>query len=185
MKNIFLSILFVSLFSMVISQNKNVDLRKSEITWTGSKVTGTHYGNVSLKDAKLEFDNGKLKSGFFTIDMTSLTVTDIKGASADKLLAHLKSDDFFSVSTYNEATLELIQVAHVKDFDYVIVGNLTIKGITKMVKFEAVIKDNSASATVVVDRTEYGIKYGSGSFFDNLGDKAINNNFNLQVNLVY
>lgn len=185
MKNVLTSILFLSLIFIANAQSKSVDTRKSEITWTGSKVTGTHYGNIGLKDAKLDFDNGKLKGGFFTIDMTSMTVTDIKGSSADKLLAHLKSDDFFSVDIYNEATLEIIQVAHVKDFDYVIVGNLTIKGITKMAKFEAIIKDKSASANIVVDRTEYDIKYGSGSFFDNLGDKAINNNFSLQVNLVY
>lgn len=187
MKNLLASLVFIAIAMVSFAQKKTVEVNtaKSEMTWTGAKVTGTHYGNLTLKSGSLEFDGDVLKGGSFVIDMTSMTVTDIKGASAEKLLAHLKSDDFFSVDTYKEAKLDLIQVAQVSGYNYVLVGNLTIKGVTKMVKFEALVKPGSASANIVVDRTEYGIKYGSGSFFDNLGDKAIKNNFDLQVSLVY
>jgi polyisoprenoid-binding protein YceI len=185
MKKLLSLLLILGLIVSVNAQTKKVNTSKSTLEWTGAKVTGQHTGNLTLKSGSLEFENGTLKGGSFVIDMTSMTVTDIKGESAAKLLAHLKSDDFFSVDTYNEAKLELIQVAPVNLTNYVLVGNLTIKGITKMVKFEAVVKENSARAEITVDRTEYGIKYGSGSFFDNLGDKAIKNDFKLDVNLVF
>jgi polyisoprenoid-binding protein YceI len=185
MKKLILLFAIALIFFNVEAQTKKIDVSKSKIEWTGSKVTGKHTGDLSFKSGNLEFENGVLKGGSFVVDMTSMTVTDIKGESAAKLLAHLKSDDFFSVDTHKESRLEITEVAPVNLTQYVVVGKLTIKGITQPVKFEAVVKDNRASAVVVVDRTEYGIKYGSGSFFDNLGDKAIKNNFELNINLFY
>ncbi|PWJ41071.1 YceI family protein [Sediminitomix flava] len=158
------------------------------IVWTGSKVTGSHTGTVEFKESALKFEGEKLVGGSFVVDMTSLVDTDLDGEYKQKLEGHLKSDDFFSVEKHPTSKF---MITSVKDGaaanEYEVSGDLTIKGITKPVTFPAKveIKDKEAVATanVVVDRTLYDIKYGSNSFFDNLGDKAIDNDFKLEVRL--
>lgn len=169
------------------AQSKTVEVKtdKSSLSWNGYKIVGEHSGSINLKSGSLTFEGFLLTSAKFIIDMSSITVTDIKGSSAEKLLNHLKSDDFFNVEKHEEASLLIHTASPVNKYQYVLIGNLTIKGITKPVKFEAFLKDQSAVASIRVDRTEYNIKYGSASFFDNLGDKAIKNYFDLEVELVY
>ena len=166
-----------------------VNTEQSKLTWVGRKVTGEHTGSISIADGKLVADEKTLKAGSFKIDMTSITNQDIEDESyKQKLLGHLKSDDFFSTDKHAQATFVITKVTPGSNNQYQIKGNLTIKGITKEVEFPATVqvdeKQISAKAKIVVDRTQYDIKFGSGSFFDNLGDKAIDNNFELNVNLV-
>jgi len=166
----------------------SVDASKSEVKWVGEKVTGKHEGGISVKEGSLELKNGKLKGGSFIIDMTSITCTDLEGGTRDKLLGHLKSDDFFGVDNYKTSTLTITKVTDKGSNKFEVKANLTIKGQTHPVTFQTTLTENgaevSADATIKVDRTKYGIKYGSGSFFDNLGDKAIDNEFTLTVKLV-
>ena len=162
-----------------------VDVKASTITWVGEKVVGKHSGTLNLKSGGLKFENHQLVGGHFIIDMTSLACTDLQaGRGKEKLEGHLKSADFFQVEDFPTAEFIMTEAQNMGGSKYKLIGNLTIKGETNPIEFEAEVKVGSATAVIDVDRTIYGIKYGSGSFFDNLGDKAIDNTFQLTVNLV-
>ena len=165
------------------------DASKTTIVWLGKKVTGSHDGNIKLSSGSITSDGKAITAGNFEIDMSSITCKDITDAEYNaKLVGHLKNDDFFSTDKFPKAMF-VLKSAKAKGNDlYDLTGDLTIKGVTKPVTFPATIKTVgktlTATAKIVVDRTIYDIKYGSGSFFDNLGDKAIDNDFTLDVNLV-
>ena len=126
----------------------------------------------------------KLVGGEFVVDMTSIVVTDLEaGKGKEKLEGHLKSADFFGVESNPTSKLVFTSVKPMNDNSYTVTGDLTIKGITKPVTLVVSMFENKASATLKIDRTKYDIKYGSGSFFDNLGDKAIYDDFDLVVDL--
>ena len=189
MKNLkTLALLLTVTFSTATAsaQAKKVDINKSTITWVGKKVTGQHEGTVKLKDGALFFKGNTLVRGKFTVDMTSIQVTDLKaGEGKEKLEGHLNADDFFGTAKFALANMVFKTVTPKANGVYTVVGDLTIKGITKPVSFDLTLNGNTASAKVVVDRTKYDIKYGSGSFFDNLGDKVISDNFDLTVSLQF
>ena len=166
-----------------------VDTKSSTITWGAKKVTGTHAGNVPVESGSLIVDGNKLKGGTFVADVKSLVVTDVTDKEMNgKLTGHLKSDDFFSVEKHPQAKLVISSVTPKGGDAYDVTGKLTIKGITQDVKFPATLKSDAkkvtATAKVTVDRTKYDIKFRSANFFENLGDKAIDNDFTLDVNLV-
>ena len=160
---------------------------KSSVKWVGKKVAGEHYGSVQLKSGTIEMTGGKLTGGSFEMDMTSITCEDLDGEWSDKLVGHLKSDDFFGVNNYNTAKLNVKKVTPAGSNKYNVLAHLTIKGKTHPVEFPVTVSDKNgnvkAAGTITVDRTKYGIRYGSDSFFDNLGDKAIENNFTLSFEL--
>lgn len=167
----------------------SVDTKASVINWKGAKVTGTHNGKISLKKGDLEFKDGKLVGGSFEIDMTTITCEDLSGGTAEKLVGHLKSEDFFGVEKYPTSKFVITKVvSRGTPGAYTVSGNLTIKSTTKPIKFFADVKEeggkNVATAKITVDRSEYDVRYGSGSFFDNLGDKTIYDEFELDVKLV-
>ncbi|HEY9114315.1 MAG TPA: YceI family protein, partial [Bacteroidales bacterium] len=169
----------------MIAQEMKVDLNQSKIQWTGEKVTGEHTGMVDLKDAKLKMQNNTIVEGKFIINMSSLTNTDITDTEYNqKLVGHLKSDDFFSVEKHPTAELVIVESSAFVNNEATVKGNLTIKGITKPIEFKAIKNGNSLDALIIVDRTKYDIRYRSGSFFDGLGDKMIYNDFILKTNLV-
>lgn len=165
-----------------------VNAGESNIAWTASKVTGQHSGVVGIKEGSITIDDGALTAGSFVIDMTSITVTDMEGKGKANLEGHLKSDDFFGVETYPTATLIITDAKLKGNGDYAIKANLTIKGITNPVEFTANVKPEGshykASATIKVDRSLYNVRYGSGKFFEDLGDKTIYDEFELAVTLV-
>lgn len=164
---------------------KKVDVDKSKITWLGKKVTGQHEGTVQLQNGVLIFGKNELKGGNFTMDMRTISSTDLQGEWKDKLDGHLKNDDFFGVDNHPTSKLKFKTISNKGNGVYTIVADLTIKGITNPVTFDLNVAQNSASTTFKIDRTKYGIKYGSGSFFSSLGDKTINDEFDVTVNLVY
>ncbi|MBO3097543.1 YceI family protein [Gelidibacter pelagius] len=171
--------------SFTTSIEKKVDVDNSKIIWKGHKVTGEHDGFIILQKGALQFDDkNQLTGGTFTMDMTTLTVTDLEGEMKGKLEAHLKSDDFFSTDKHTAATFVITNVSG-KDGKYKVTGDLTIKGITNPNTFDMVVSGNTAKADLKVDRTKYDIKFRSASFFDNLKDKAIYDNFDLNVNLKF
>lgn len=164
-----------------------VKTSESKVFWKGYKVTGEHSGTVNIKDGKLEFDNGFLSGGSFSIDMASLKVTDLSGGPATKLEGHLKSPDFFGVQNHPTANFKVTKViSRGTPGSYKIVGDLTIKETTKEIKFQAQLSDDKKTATakITIDRSDFNVRYGSGSFFDGLGDKTIYDEFDLEVTLV-
>lgn len=180
------ALLFFALFTiMATAQTKKIDPSKCTINWLGKKVTGQHEGTINLKEGSLILKNSKLKGGSFTVDMTSLTSTDLKGEYLDKLNGHLKSDDFFGTEKYPTSKLVFTKIADKGNGKYTVTGDLTIKDIKNTVQFDLTMKGNSANGKIIIDRTKYNIKYGSGSFFDNLGDKAIYDDFDLDVKLQF
>ena len=167
-------------------ESKNIKTDVSTIQWTGKKVTGSHTGTINIKSGSLEFDNGNLTGGNIVIDMNTIVCTDLSGGGAKKLVGHLKSDDFFGVADHPTAELNITKVDMNKDAGtYEITADITIKGKTKSISFPASIGTAEASSTVTIDRTDFDIRYGSGSFFDNLGDKTIYDDFELVINLQY
>ena len=162
-----------------------VNVEKSVINWKAAKVTGEHMGTLNLKEASLEMENGTLKGGSFTADMTSINVTDLTGEYKAKLEGHLRSDDFFSVDKHNEATFVITKVSSKGNGEYDVMGDFTIKGITNPVNFVAKVNDKGATAKFKIDRAKYDIRYGSGSFFEGLGDKMIYDEFDLDIQLVF
>ena len=163
-------------------ESKKINTAESSIFWIGKKITGQHSGNLSIKEGVLEFENDKLSGGKIVVDMKSLVVTDLEGDAKANLEGHLNSEDFFGVSSHETATLMLDSVTFAND-TYKVVGSFTIKGITKTIDFDMTVADNVAKSSLKIDRTLFGIRYGSASFFDNLKNKAIDNLFELEVTL--
>jgi len=185
LKSIALALVVVLSTVSVSAQSKKVDAAASSINWVGKKVTGQHNGTVNLKDGTLVFKGAKLVGGTFTVDMTSLTATDLSGEYQGKLNGHLKSEDFFGTEKFATSTLVFKTISTKAKDVYAVTADLTIKGKTNPVSFDIAVKGNTASTKFNVDRTKYDIKYGSGSFFDNLGDKAISDEFELAVALKF
>ncbi|HLV64041.1 YceI family protein [Galbibacter sp.] len=164
---------------------KEVNVKQSQVHWKGYKVTGSHYGTIDLKSGFLEFQADVLTGGEFIVDMNSINTTDLSGEYKDQLDGHLKSDDFFGVEKYPTATLKITKVTASGKNSYDATGDLTIKGKTLPVDFEISVYGSKATANLKIDRSKYNIRYGSGSFFDNLGDKTIYDEFDLNVDLVF
>ena len=167
------------------AQNKlTADTTKTKLLWLGEKVTGEHNGSINLKSGWLTWQDNKVVSGEFNIDMTTLKDAENNG----KLLGHLKSDDFFGVDKYPVAKLVLTSSTPFDKGSGLVKGNLTIKDKTNPIEFKATMQKKDEGtwffANIAIDRTKYNIRYGSGSFFDNLGDKTIYDEFNLKVNLL-
>lgn len=166
-----------------------VDLSNSVVTWKGYKVLGSHTGTINLKTGNLQMQDGALVGGSFDIDMTSINCTDLTGEYKGKLEGHLKSDDFFGVANFPTATFKITDVvSRGTDGAYKITGNLTIKETTKPVRFNVQIAEENgqrvATGAVQIDRSDFDVRYGSGSFFDNLGDNTIYDEFDLDIRLV-
>lgn len=167
------------------AQSKKIDTSKSSIHWIGKKITGQHDGTLDFKEGTLVFEKDKLKGGSFTVDMTTISATDVSGNAKEKLDGHLKADDFFGVEKYPTSKLKFIKIADKGNNVYAVTADLTIKDKTHPVQFEMTVRGNSATAKLSVDRTKYDITYRSGSVFEGLGDKAISDEFDLEVNLIF
>ena len=169
--------------------NYKIDVNKSTIVWTGKKVTGEHTGNIKVKSGVLQHDGKVITGGAFDIDMTTITNTDLTDVAYNqKLIGHLKSDDFFGVDKFPVASLKITEIKFKGGDQYEIGGDLTIKGKTNKIKFPATVSADgkvlNAKSKITVDRSKYDVKYGSKSFFEGLGDKTIYDDFDLDVNLV-
>jgi len=166
-----------------------VDNDGSKLTWLAKKATGEHNGSVKVSNGSFTVDNNTLKTGSFDIDTRTITVADLTDESANtKLVGHLKSDDFFSAEKFPKANFVISSAAKTTGNQYNVKGKLTIKGITNEVSFPAVIDVNgkklTANAKITIDRTKYDIKFRSKNFFENLGDKVIYDDFDIDVALV-
>ncbi len=172
-------------FTSLETITKEVKIDKSKVIWKGYKVTGSHEGTIAIQSGTLKFEADVLVGGEFVIDMTSITNADLQGEYKDKLEGHLKSDDFFGVEKFPTATLVFKNVEVAGKNSYKVTGDLTIKGKTNPVTFDFSVYGSKANATLKIDRSKYDVKYGSSSFFDNLKDKVIYDEFDLISDLEF
>lgn len=182
---VFAIAIFALSFTSVNGQNKAIKIDQSKVIWKGYKVTGSHDGTITLKSGTVDFKDGKLVGGEFVMDMTSIIVTDLEGNYKTKLENHLKDDDFFGVEANPTAKLIFKSVKAAGKNLYKVTGDLTIKGITNAISFDFSVNGDKANAALKIDRAKFNVKYGSTSFFDNLQDKAIYDEFDLTAELVF
>ena len=194
MKNLFIPVLLVAAFlisSFTISPHTNdvkVNTNNSKLIWTGSKPTGSHTGTIDIVSGFLTFDHGNFVGGTFSIDMQSLATNDMSEESNKKLDRHLKNEDFFDVEKFSDANLKITKVFKIDDRNYSVLADLTMKGITNPISFEAEVTGSGnsfvAAAKFTIDRTKWGVEYKSGNIFKNLGDKIIYDDIELDVFLI-
>ena len=162
----------------------------SKVAWLGTELTTkTHFVSLRAQSGNLKIDKDGEVAGNITIDMQSIIVEDLKGRSKEVLENHLKSDDFFGSNNFPTATLEFRSLnRYDNDGGQIFNGNLTIKGITNEVEFSAkLIKQTPllhAVGKLVFDRSKYNVRFRSGSFFDDLGDKLILDDIVVDINLI-
>ncbi len=180
---------FVSLAQKNSAEKTDIDLKLSKLEWTGKKLGGEHYGEIQLSSGHLTFTKNRLTGGAFEMDMASITCVDITDQKSNKrLVDHLKSEDFFSASRFPKSTFIITKVESKSTTEYLVTGDLTIKGktnpITFMAKVNATNNETIAEATLVFDRSKFDVKFGSQSFFENLGDKLVYDDVDMTVKLV-
>lgn len=178
--------LILTSFNSIDTISYKAVVAESEITWAGSRPGKTHDGTLSISDGNFIFEQEKLVSGNFTLNMESIKVLDIEpGKMNDKLVNHFKSSDFFDVSNHPTANYK-ITGSEAKDNMTLVQGELTLKGITKEVSFLADVTTTGETASIKsaefkIDRTKWDIKFRSGSFFDGLKNKLIYDDITLTV----
>ncbi|MUV03134.1 YceI family protein [Flavobacterium rakeshii] len=173
----------------------NVNTEESVIDWTGSKPTGKHTGTIKISEGEFAVKNDSVESGKFTLDMNSITVTDLEaGNGKEDLEGHLKglgkeetADHFFNVNKYPTGTFEITGITQ-EEGKTMVEGNLTLKETTKNIKFPATITVTPEAVTLVsesfkIDRTLWKVNYSSKSIFDNLGDKYVDDEIEIKVNV--
>jgi polyisoprenoid-binding protein YceI len=189
MKKLSKTILFYSLvfFSFIIisAQESSINIESSNIRWYGEEITGKeHFGDLKFKDGNITIKDNNVVSGKFTVDMTSMSVEDLSGGMKAKLEGHLSSDDFFSTKDHTESKLVITQNTGVTDGVQSLNGTLTIKDIEHPVAFTMTLEGVAAKSDLTFDRSKYNVKFRSGNFFENLGDKLILDDIKLEVSLV-
>ncbi len=166
----------------------------STLGWEGKAVTHGHEGTMQFTGGELTANNGQLTGGTVTVDMKTMKATDIKDAESHaKFVGHMGADDFFNTAKYPTATFKIVSVTPIKGAaadanNATISGDMTIRDATQRISFPAKVGVKNgvaaASGTVAIDRTKFGLKYGSKTFFDSIGDKAINDEFTLSFNVI-
>ena len=183
------AILFLGLSGLLLIQaaaqtKLTADTEKTKLVWLGEKVTGQHTGSINLQSGSINYQDNKIISGEFVINMASLKDSEANA----RLEGHLKSEDFFGVEKFPTAKILITGSTSFEKGTAVVSGTLTIKDVTNPIEFKATTqkKDDGTwfFANISIDRTKYNIRYGSGSFFDNLGDKVIYDEFKLKVSLL-
>ncbi|POY34821.1 lipid-binding protein [Solitalea longa] len=166
-----------------------VDATQTNIVWFGKKITGMHSGSLQLSEGYVTMKNGKLAGGTFEFDMKSITDNDLKDPNYNaKLVNDLKSDNFFAVDKFPTAKFVITKAKSLGKNQYAVTGNLTLKGITKEIQFPAFVSpsDNGGAVAIItnkfkVNRIQFDIKYRSASIFSDIGDKAIDDDFELEI----
>jgi polyisoprenoid-binding protein YceI len=161
----------------------------STVNWTGKKVLGLHTGTIHVADGYIDISEDVINNGEVIIDMTSIVITDIDDPKTNgDFLAHLRNDDFFSVDKFKTAKLLINETVKKGNNTWLLKGDLTIKDITNPVSFTAKVEVFTdflhSMGEIVIDRTLYNIRYGSGKFLQNLGDGLIYDDFILQFKLI-
>ena len=181
-------LLFLFCTSIIFSSRYFIDTEKSNVIWIGRKVSGEHHGVINIKGGYVDIEKKSIVGGEIVIDMKSIEVVDMSDKYNRKLEKHLKNSDFFDVDLFPESTFK-IKKNHelITDENILFEGDLTIKDTTiiSSIPSKILLEDNIVKAIGIVDidRTLYGITYGSGTFFEDLTDKAIDDNFTLKFKI--
>jgi len=184
MKKIYFIIIQLLVSFNLFAQTKSINTETSKIKWTGREITTKiHYGSLKFLDGNISISENEVK-GKVIVDMESLNVEDLSGGSKQRLEGHLKSDDFFSVDKHKTAELEIVS-SEKKGEVFMVDGTLTIKDITHPIKFNLDIESNKVTTKLAFDRSKYNVKFRSGNFFENLGDKLILDDIDLEVELYF
>jgi polyisoprenoid-binding protein YceI len=167
-----------------VKSNLKVDVTNSTIKWKGYKPTGSHEGTILLQTGNIELEDGKIVGGSFVVDMTSIKDAD----GSERLEGHLKSPDFFDVEIYGTSNFKISKVTY-EGAKILVTGTMTIKGISKEITFPATVNSTVDSVTLSsetfqINRADFNVKYKSKSFFNDLKDKFVNDEFDLQVIIV-
>lgn len=170
-----------------------IDTQLSSLEWTGEKITRKHTGTIKLLNGEIRDNHGHI-TGSFEIDMNSMDCTDIKSPEGrTKLVNHLKSDDFFNVEMYPKATFKITSVSPLNyvqpgPFTHNVKGMLTIRNKTNEISFDASISISNGkvtcSGTAIVDRSKFDVKHQSKTFFPDIGDRVVYDEFTLKFQLV-
>jgi polyisoprenoid-binding protein YceI len=181
---LFTGLLIVTIGALQAQTKLTADIEKSTLTWLGERITNQHTGTIKLSEGWINWQDNKIVSGEFVVNMSTIS----ESGSNAKFEGHMKSDDFFGVEKFPTAK---IVIKGSEPFDKgaaVVRGDLTIKGITNPVEFTAVTQKKEDGtrfyANIIFDRSKFDIRYGSGTFFDNLGDRTIFDEIKVKVNLV-
>ncbi len=183
MKTVKLIALLLVAGSFALTAQK-IDIKPTDavVKWTGNKIGGAHNGEIKVKSGILELNAGNIVKGNVVIDMKSITCADIENETYNKkLVDHLNSDDFFGVEKFPTASFAITKAGKFSNGKANVSGKLTIKGKTEAINFEVTKQNNVYKTQLKVDRSKFDVRYGSNSFFDNLGDKAIDNIFILDI----
>jgi polyisoprenoid-binding protein YceI len=172
----------------MIKETYKVDVGKSQAFWTGRRLALAQHGSIHIRDGALEVVDEILNTGHFTLDIRSIQVSDLMDPDEKiKLQNHLLSEDFFAAEQYPYAYFTIISTQADMDGSYRIDGDLTIKGITRPLSFDTQVEITrdwlKAAAHIIVDRTEYNMRFRSAKFYENLGDLLIYDDFILDVEL--
>ena len=163
-----------------------IDTKESVVAWTGSSVHGKHEGYAYISKGELMIENSQLMGGTVEIEMNKIEGPD--HLRDNNLINHLKGPDFFDVKKFPVSTIAITSVESIDGENKKVTGSLTIKGITHPVTFPAKmeVKDGivRANGKVVIDRTQWDVRYNSGKFYDNLADKAISDSIEFQIKIV-
>ncbi|GAB3936136.1 YceI family protein [Mucilaginibacter myungsuensis] len=179
MKTIYILALVLLCAAFKPADDQQVNLAKSKVTWTGHAETGAYdpTGSIDMKTAKVSMNGDQLTGATIVMDMNTVRHEN------NDLQEHLKKADFFDTRKYPEAVFKLTAVNGNQA-----TGKLTIKGISQGLSFPFTLQKEAGRITIQakikVDRTKFGIKYNSSSFFQDLGSYAIKNDFDLVVTIV-
>lgn len=195
--NFTLTIVLLAISVGLSGQSVKIDTEESKIKWSGKKPTGEHTGHLNLKEGQLQITNNEVNGGSFVLDMNSITNTDIKDEkSNNKLVTHLKSPDFFDVQKFPTAKFVVTKVDRINNGARIerkathrIEGDLTMKGVTKKVSFDASInvlngKFTANTSPFTINRTEWGVNYQSKSIMAGLRDEFIYDDMTIAIELV-
>ncbi len=177
-----------------VATEYTVDTVTSQILWKGSKPLATHNGTINLASGTVMVMGDAVEAGKFTIDMNTITDLDLEGDMKANLENHLKGTvegkegDFFNVTQYPFSTFQITEVTTTEG-KTMVSGNLTIKDKTHNISFPASISMDGnvmklTSESFTIDRTQWGVNFGSKTVFDNLGEKFISDDIELTVSLV-
>jgi polyisoprenoid-binding protein YceI len=184
-RNLIFALILMLSGSYVFAQKMAVNTSSSTVEWLGKKIGGQHNGFIEVKNGYFNMEGDQIKGGEVVIDMNSITNVDLKDETYNqKLVGHLKSDDFFGVKSWPTATFTVKSASKFSNGISKVNGEITIKGKTEPISFDVIRSGNKYSTKLEIDRSKFDVRYGSNSFFDNLGDKAIDDIFTLDIKLV-
>jgi polyisoprenoid-binding protein YceI len=162
-----------------------IDTTESQVLWRANKVTAEHFGEVGITSGTiLVSGEGKITGGNFTVDLNSLEVQDLEGDSKERLTGHLKNEDFFDVPNHPTASFEITSVTEDSTANNLVVaGNLTMRGVTKNITFNATVTESTPESVVAdadfnVAREDWGLNYQGKA------DDLISKEFNLRIKIV-